>query len=81
VATHRTSVEAFTVGEPASLGVKEIAENGNLGPFVSSLQGARGVSEVVEGTFICRRVDLERHAVGEHSAPGVLSGTRGKIDP
>jgi hypothetical protein len=51
VATHRMSVDAFTVGEPASLGVKEIAENGDLGPFVSSLQGASGVSEVVEGTF------------------------------
>lgn len=51
VATHRTSVDAFTVGEPASLGVKEIAENGNLGPFVSSLQGATGVSEVVQGSF------------------------------
>lgn len=51
MATHRTSVDAFTVGEPASLGVKEIAENGNLGPFISSLQGASGVSEVVEGTF------------------------------
>jgi len=51
VATHRTSVDAFTVGEPASLGVKEIAENGNLGPFVSSLQGSSGVSEVVQGAF------------------------------
>jgi len=51
VATHRASVDAFTVGEPASFGVKEIAENGNLGPFVSSLQEATGVSEVVEGTF------------------------------
>jgi hypothetical protein len=51
VATHQASVDAFTVGEPASFGVKEIAENGNLGPFVSSLQGATGVSEVVEGTF------------------------------
>jgi hypothetical protein len=51
VATHRTSVDAFTVGEPASLGVKEIAENGNLEPFVSSLQGSSGVSEVVQGTF------------------------------
>ena len=51
VATHRASVDAFTVGEAANLGVKEIAENGNLGPFVTSLQGATGVSEVVEGTF------------------------------
>jgi len=49
--THRASVDVFTVGAPASFGVKEIAENGNLGSLVSSLQGTTGVASVVQGTF------------------------------
>lgn len=37
IATHRRPADAFTVGAPASLGVKEIAENGNLGPMLDAL--------------------------------------------
>ncbi|MFQ5552270.1 MAG: spondin domain-containing protein, partial [Thermoplasmata archaeon] len=37
LATHKKSTDVFTVGEPASLGIKEIAENGNNGPLLASL--------------------------------------------
>ena len=38
-ATHRKPVSMFTVGEPASFGLKEIAENGNLEPMAERLAG------------------------------------------
>lgn len=45
--THRRAIDLFEVGEPASYGVKEIAENGNLSPLVSTLEGSRHVSDLV----------------------------------
>jgi hypothetical protein len=46
-ATHRQPADFFEVGKPASFGIKEIAENGNLGPMLEALQGNRHVSDVV----------------------------------
>jgi len=48
-AAHRASADVFTVGTPASFGVKEIAENGNLAPLAEALEAAGGVSEVFVG--------------------------------
>jgi hypothetical protein len=48
-ATHRDNVDVFTVGSPASFGVKEIAENGNLAPLAEAIGATMGVSEVFEG--------------------------------
>lgn len=48
-ATHRASADVFTVGARASFGVKEIAENGNLGPLAEALEATGGVSEVFVG--------------------------------
>ena len=48
-ATHRANVDVFTVGSSASVGVKEIAENGNLAPLAEALAAATGVSEVFQG--------------------------------
>lgn len=45
--THRPAVDLFTVGEPASEGVSEIAENGNLAPLLSALQESRHVIDTV----------------------------------
>jgi hypothetical protein len=47
IATHRPSTGMFTVGEPANEGVKEIAENGNLGPMVTALEGDKHVADHV----------------------------------
>ena len=45
--THRRGLDVFEVGEPASLGVQEIAENGNLGPLNDALTGHPKVSDLV----------------------------------
>lgn len=42
-ATHLRRFDAFRVGHPASEGVRQIAENGNLGPFTEVLDSSRGV--------------------------------------
>ena len=43
VATHRAATAVFDVGAPASFGLKEIAENGNLAPMLTALAGDKHV--------------------------------------
>ena len=45
--THLRKVSLFTVGDPASEEIKEIAENGNLGPMIEALESNEGVREFV----------------------------------
>jgi Spondin_N len=45
LATHGQATELFRVGARASFELKEIAENGNLGPMISNLPGNRHVSD------------------------------------
>ena len=47
IATHSGGTDIFSVGQPASLGVKEIAENGNLAPLTTALEADPKVSDVV----------------------------------
>jgi hypothetical protein len=47
-ATHRGRNELFRVGDEASFGLKEIAENGNNAPMLSRLASDRDVSDFVE---------------------------------
>lgn len=47
IATHRPSTGLFTVGQAASFELKEIAENGNLGPMLAALADNEHVSETV----------------------------------
>jgi Spondin_N len=47
VATHHKKVQVFQVGAAASIGVKEIAENGNLPPLVDALTANLDVSSVM----------------------------------
>jgi hypothetical protein len=47
IATHEGDTDIFSVGQPASLGVKEIAENGNLAPLIAALETDPKVSDVV----------------------------------
>ena len=46
-ATHRGAIDLYEVGQSASFGLKEIAENGNLGPMLTRLEGSKHVSDVV----------------------------------
>jgi Spondin_N len=48
VATHRRPLDVFKVGAPASFGVKEIAENGNLGPLLDAFAASPFVSASLE---------------------------------
>lgn len=47
VATHQRAVDLFDTGVAASLGVREIAENGNLQPMLDRLNASDHVSYVV----------------------------------
>lgn len=44
LAIHQRSTDLFEVGQPASRGVQQIAENGNLQPMVDALTGNQKVS-------------------------------------
>lgn len=48
-ATHRGAADVFDVGEPASYGVSQIAENGNLAPLLMALEGSDDVATVLVG--------------------------------
>lgn len=47
LATHSRYTDVFTVGDPASFGIKEIAENGNLQPLIDALNNNPLVLDVV----------------------------------
>ena len=47
VATHKRPADLFSVGEAASFGIKEIAENGNLAPLMGDLLDNKHVSDVI----------------------------------
>jgi hypothetical protein len=47
LATHRQPISVFEVGSPASLGVQEIAENGNLAPLNQAVSNHKHVSAVM----------------------------------
>jgi hypothetical protein len=53
VATHRKKDQLFEVGQPASVGVREIAENGNLAPLSAFLDADpfNRISDFELGTF------------------------------
>ncbi len=48
--THRAPATVFQVGEAASTGIQQIAENGNNGPLLEALEGSRFVYDVQEGS-------------------------------
>ena len=47
VVTHNPAVKLFSTGDPASTGIKNIAETGDPGAALAALDGAAGVHEVV----------------------------------
>lgn len=48
---HRQPTAIFQVGQPASLGIQEIAENGNNGPLLAALEENKHVYEFQQGSF------------------------------
>ena len=49
VVTHRRPIHVFEAGEAASLGIQELAENGNLAPLLEALEGAKHVHQFMVG--------------------------------
>ncbi|MEN7344168.1 MAG: spondin domain-containing protein [Pseudomonadota bacterium] len=49
VAVHNRRADVYSLGEPASEGVRQIAENGNLAPLVTALSGDTNVRLVLQG--------------------------------
>ena len=49
IATHRRPIHVFEVGEAASLGIQELAENGNLAPLLGALEDAKHIHEFQVG--------------------------------
>lgn len=47
VATHNARARFFKLGRPASDGIRQIAENGNLGPLADALSANDNVTDVV----------------------------------
>jgi hypothetical protein len=47
IATHQSAVALFEVGQVASEGIREIAENGNLAPALAALGASNKVAETV----------------------------------
>lgn len=47
--THESNAGFFSVGEMASEQLQQLAENGNLEPLVTMLQGKPGVEDIVKG--------------------------------
>ncbi len=47
IATHQGGEDVFDVGRPASFGVRQVAENGNLAPLQQALENDDHVSAVV----------------------------------
>jgi hypothetical protein len=50
IVTHRRPIQVFSVGEAASLGIQELAENGNLAPLTAALEAAKHVHAFIVGT-------------------------------
>ena len=48
--THTKRTDIFSVGQPASEGIRAIAENGDNGPILAALAEDRNVQHVVEGS-------------------------------
>ncbi len=49
VVTHRRPIHVFEAGEAASLGIQELAENGNLAPLLGALEDAKHVHQFMVG--------------------------------
>lgn len=77
VATHRAATGVFDVGSSADEGVKEIAENGNLAPLLSTLGGDRHVYDVAALTGPVVPSGLPGSGVGPDVVTVTVSGAEG----
>ena len=76
IAVHRSGFDLFEVGDLASVGVMQVAENGNVPNLVSALGQARGVAEVVAGAEPLVPSDLPGSANHPDRASFVIEAPR-----
>jgi hypothetical protein len=77
VATHRAATGVFTVGQPASFALKEIAENGNLGPMIAQLGADKHVSDSIAADEPLVPAGLPGSAMFEGSVTLTLTASKG----
>lgn len=72
--THSANAGFFTVGEMASNGIQQLAENGNAEPLVKMLQGKTGIMSIVQGTTPLVPANDPGNTGLSHSETFVVSG-------
>jgi hypothetical protein len=77
VATHRAATGIFTVGQPASFALKEIAENGNLAPMIAQLGADKHVSDSVAAAAPLVPAGLPGSAMFGESVTLTLTASKG----
>jgi Spondin_N len=77
VATHGAATQVFAVGHGASFALKEIAENGNLGPMLAQLAADKHVSDSVAAAAPLVPAGLPGSAMFDDSVTLTLTASRG----
>jgi hypothetical protein len=77
VATHGAATGMFAVGHPASVALKEIAENGNLGPMIAQLDADKHVSDSVAAAAPLVPGGLPGSAMFDESVTLTVTGSEG----
>jgi hypothetical protein len=77
VATHRAATGMFSVGQPASFALKEIAENGNLAPMIAQLGSDKHVADVAAAATPLVPAGLPGSAMFGDSAMLTLTASEG----
>jgi hypothetical protein len=77
IATHRFHFNLFLVGDLASVGVMQVAENGNVPNLVSALDQARVVTDVVAGSEPLVPLGLPGSASHPDRATFTIEGSNG----
>lgn len=77
LATHRQSTQLFAVGDPASNGVQQVAENGAVPVLVDELNGNRHVEDVQVGAAPLVPAGVPGSGVGPVSDTYTITAARG----
>jgi hypothetical protein len=77
VAAHRAATSMFTVGQPASFALKEIAENGNLAPMIAQVGSDKHVADSAAATAPLVPAGLPGSAMFDDSVTLTVTASEG----